>query len=85
MIIDKVLYPRTEDGKKIVSLRERKSRSLFKTVSWRILGTLDTVLISWIVTGSSTFALSIGLIELITKMLLYYCHERVWNSIPWGR
>jgi uncharacterized membrane protein len=60
-------------------------RSLVKTISWRIIGTFDTVLISWLITGTLTLALSIGAIELITKMILYYGHERLWTGIKWGR
>jgi uncharacterized membrane protein len=55
--------------------------SLVKSVSWRLLGTLDTILISWLVTGNASFALSIGAVEVITKMLLYYLHERVWERL----
>lgn len=56
-----------------------------KSLSWRTVGTLDTILISWIVTGELTLAFSIGSIELVTKMVLYFFHERVWNKIKWGK
>lgn len=61
------------------------SRSLAKAVSWRVTGTLDTIAISWIVTGKLTLAVTIGAVELFTKILLYYGHERVWNRISYGR
>jgi uncharacterized membrane protein len=61
-------------------LSETPSRSIVKSVSWRVLGTLDTFLISWMVTGETYIAFSIGSIELLTKMLLYFCHERLWNN-----
>lgn len=64
---------------------ENIKRSFAKTVSWRVIGTVDTVLISWLITGTFRLAFSIGLIELITKMLLYYFHERAWNRIRWGK
>ena len=64
---------------------ENIKRSLAKTVSWRIIGTIDTVLISWLITGTLTLAFSIGLIELVSKMLLYYFHERAWNKVKWGK
>ena len=64
---------------------EKPIRSIVKSLSWRIIGTLDTILISWLVTGALTVAFSIGAIELITKMVLYFFHERVWNSIKWGK
>ena len=64
---------------------EKIKRSLIKTISWRIIGTLDTVLISWFITGTLALAFSIGAIELVSKMVLYFFHERVWNSITWGK
>ena len=64
---------------------EKPKRSILKSISWRIVGTLDTVLISWEVTGTLSLAFSIGLIELVTKMVLYFFHERIWNSIGWGK
>jgi uncharacterized membrane protein len=59
------------------------SKSLVKSISWRILGTLDTIAISWALTGTLSVALSIGSIEVFTKFFLYYGHERIWNSIKW--
>lgn len=70
--------------KKKVSLKDRKDsnvKSLLKSISWRIVGTLDTILISYIITGKLTMALSIGSVEVISKLLLYYVHERVWENV----
>ena len=64
---------------------EKPLRSVVKSLSWRTVGTLDTILISWIVTGELTLAYSIGSIELATKMVLYFFHERGWNKIKWGK
>lgn len=64
---------------------ESPKRSIVKSISWRIIGTLDTIIISWIITGTLTLAFSIGVVELVTKMVLYFFHERVWNSISWGK
>lgn len=64
---------------------EKLKRSLAKTISWRIVGTIDTVLISWLITGTLALAFSIGAIELVSKMVLYFFHERTWNTIKWGR
>lgn len=60
-------------------------RSLAKAVSWRITGTVDTFLISWIITGQALLASGIALTEIITKVFLFWLHERVWNKIKWGR
>jgi len=65
--------------------QESTKRSLAKTISWRAIGTIDTILISWLITGTLHFAFSIGAIELITKMILYFFHERSWNYIPYGK
>ena len=54
------------------------ARHLAKAVTWRILGTLDTILISWFFTGSLAIGAAIGGFEVITKTILYYGHERVW-------
>ena len=53
-------------------------RHLAKTISWRIIGTLDTMTIAWIITGSLEWGLAIGGIEVFTKMILYFLHERAW-------
>jgi len=53
-------------------------RHLLKTITWRIVGTVDTMVLSWIITGSWKVGVTIGTVEVITKMILYYVHERVW-------
>jgi uncharacterized membrane protein len=65
--------------------REGHGRSFIKAVSWRTVGTLDTFIISFFVTGKVTIAGSIASIEIVTKILIYYLHERAWAIIPWGR
>jgi uncharacterized membrane protein len=64
---------------------ERHWRSVAKAVSWRAVGTVDTMVISYFVTGKLKFALSIGFVELFTKIFLFYLHERAWHRIPFGR
>ena len=59
-------------------------RSLAKTVSWRVTATIDTFIISFFVTGSFTWASSIAGLEVLTKMGLYYLHERAWARVQWG-
>ena len=53
-------------------------RHFAKTISWRIIGTLDTFLLSWFITGSVKLGATIGAVEVITKMVLYFIHERAW-------
>ena len=62
-----------------------KRRSLVKALSWRIVASTDTFLISWFITGKISWAGTIALLEIITKTLLYYFHERGWNKVKWGR
>ncbi|MGE4131797.1 MAG: DUF2061 domain-containing protein [Bdellovibrionales bacterium] len=66
-------------------MRETHWRSLVKGVSWRLAGTLATIGISWIFTHDLEISLSIGGLELLTKLGLYYTHERIWLKISWGR
>jgi uncharacterized membrane protein len=53
-------------------------RHLAKTITWRLIGTIDTIILSWIITGQFTVGLAIGGVEVISKMILYFLHERVW-------
>lgn len=53
-------------------------RHIAKTVTWRIIGTLDTLLLSWFISGDLSIGIQVGAFELVTKMVLYYVHERVW-------
>lgn len=59
-------------------MTESHFRSIIKGISWRVVGTLDTIIISFFLTGHITTALKIGFTEVITKVSLYYLHERVW-------
>ena len=63
---------------------ETHSRSFAKAASWRLLGSIDTFLLSWFFTGSPKAAGAIALNEVVTKIFLYYFHERIWSSIRWG-
>jgi len=64
---------------------ETKRRSIVKAITWRTLGTIDTIVIAYVLTGEIKIALSIGGIEIFTKMILYFFHERAWNMIKWGK
>lgn len=55
-----------------------RKRHILKTITWRIIGTLDTMVLSWIITGSWKIGVAIGGVEVVTKMVLYYLHERAW-------
>lgn len=87
-MIDQVLINSNQNQKttfKTDSVTEKPLRSIVKSISWRIVGTMDTMLISWMVTGKLDTALLIGGVEVVTKMILYFFHERIWNNIKWGK
>jgi uncharacterized membrane protein len=70
----------SKDGKVL----ESKRRHIAKTITWRIIGTMDTMLLAWLISGNPLIGLKIGFAEIITKMLLYYLHERIWYKIDYG-
>lgn len=67
-----------------MSLEPKKShtRHLLKSVTWRVVGTLDTILLGWLISGDIRVGATIGGFEVVTKMVLYYLHERAWYR--WG-
>ena len=67
-----------------LGILESRKRHIIKTISWRAIGTLDTIMLSWFITGNPLTGLKIGLAEVFTKMVLYYLHERVWYRINFG-
>jgi len=69
-----------ENSKPIIN----KYRHLLKTVTWRVIGTLDTMTVAWIISGDPLLGLSIGGVEVFSKMLLYYVHERIWYKSNFG-
>lgn len=66
-------------------MNEQHRRSFAKAVSWRITGTVDTFIISLLITGELALASGIALTEVLTKICLYWLHERAWNKISWGK
>ncbi len=65
--------------------KESKLRSIIKSLSWRLLATMTTILIVYIFVGDTKIAFSIGGIEVFLKMLIYFIHERLWEKIRFGR
>jgi uncharacterized membrane protein len=70
----------SQDG---VVLESRK-RHIIKTITWRVIGTMDTMLLAWLISGDVLMGLKIGLVEVVTKMMLYYLHERAWYKVDFG-
>ena len=70
--------------KELYHYRESRLRSVLKGFSWRILATLTTIAIAYIITGHVDNALKIGGYEFFIKMAVYYFHERAWQVLPRG-
>lgn len=66
-------------------MRELRKRSLVKAVSWRVIATLTTMSIVFVVTRRVDLSLGIGALDLAAKMVFYYAHERVWSRVGWGK
>lgn len=81
LINQKETSTNAEGVKKISDRADKPVKSIMKAVSWRIVGTIDTIVISYLITGKLTMAVSIGGVEVFTKIVLYYLHERVWAHI----
>ena len=64
---------------KKTSIKESRTRSVMKGISWRIIATLTTISIAFLITGKLDFAMEIGGVEVFAKIVLYYFHERLWQ------
>jgi uncharacterized membrane protein len=73
--------PSVKGVMKVSDRADKPIKSIMKSISWRIVGTIDTMVISYFITGKVTIALSIGSVEVLTKTVLYYFHERLWAHI----
>lgn len=64
---------------------ETHGRSLAKALSWRFFATVITATIAYVLTGELRFAIEIGLIDTVVKLVIYFAHERIWQRIPYGK
>ena len=62
-----------------------KKRTIVKTLTWRVTASLTTFVIAWVLTGNLLIGATIGSIEAIAKIFLYYFHERIWNNVSWAK
>ena len=65
-------------------LRDSQKRHIVKSITWRCIGTVDTMLIAWFMIGNPLTGMKIGMAEVVTKMFLYYLHERIWYRFNYG-
>ncbi|MEM1336656.1 MAG: DUF2061 domain-containing protein [Bacteroidota bacterium] len=66
-------------------IKQNRKRHLYKTITWRIMASMDTIVLGRVIIGSPLVAMKLGILEVITKMTLYYFHERIWYKIYYGR
>ena len=66
-------------------MREARWRSIVKALTWRFIATSTTMVLAYAVTGDLKIAGAIGAADVVIKLFFYYCHERAWGRIPWGR
>lgn len=85
MIAQMLLKSKEKSTYKEDIVGEKPIRSVAKALSWRVIGTLDTLIVSYVLTGEMSVAASIASVDFLTKMILYFFHERAWNSIKWGK
>ena len=87
MILDQIIFSKKAQSRDFEEVKhsEKPLRSVLKALSWRVVGTLDTLLVSYIFLGEIGLATSIASIDFITKLVLYFFHERIWNTIKWGK
>lgn len=85
MIAQMFLKGKEKSTYKDDAVGEQPIRSIAKALSWRLIGTLDTLVVSYLLTGEMSVAASIASVDFLTKMVLYFFHERIWNSVKWGK
>ncbi|MDO5972311.1 DUF2061 domain-containing protein [Flavivirga aquimarina] len=85
MIAQMLLKNKEKSTYKEDSVGEKPIRSVAKALSWRVVGTLDTLIVSYFIVGEIEMASLIASVDFLTKMVLYFFHERFWNTIKWGK
>jgi len=85
MIAQMLLKNKEKSTYKEDSAGEKPIRSVAKALSWRVVGTLDTLAVSFVLAQDITLAASIASVDFITKLILYFFHERAWNIVKWGK
>jgi uncharacterized membrane protein len=68
-----------------IDVRDSHAKSVGKAISWRVVGSIDTFVISLLITGSYVAAGSVASLETVSKVVLYYLHERAWSTMRFGR
>lgn len=66
-------------------MKENHKRAIIKALSWRLSGTILTIILIFIFTRELVLSFSVGFVESVVKIMAYYLHERIWNRINWGK
>ncbi|AQS94953.1 MULTISPECIES: DUF2061 domain-containing protein [Polaribacter] len=87
MILNQIIFSKKTQSRGFTEDKtsEKPLRSVIKALSWRLIGTLDTLVVSYFLTGKIGLATSIASVDFVTKLILYFFHERIWNKIKWGK
>ena len=87
MIFDQIIFSKKAQSRGFEEDKtsEKPLRSVVKALSWRVIGTIDTLIVSYILTGEIALATSIASVDFLTKLVLYFFHERAWNKVKWGK
>ena len=87
MIFDQIIFSKKAQSRGFEEDKtsEKPLRSVVKALSWRVIGTIDTLIVSYILTGEIALATSIASVDFLTKLVLYFFHERIWNKVKWGK
>ena len=85
MILEKLNKDKSTESFEASVSSEKPIRSVVKAISWRVLGTVDTLVVSWFVVEDAKTATAIASVDFVTKFILYFFHERLWNIIKWGK
>lgn len=68
----------------VLNRYDSRARSLLKSISWRVFGSVITALGAFILTHSFSLSVYISIGEFFAKIILFYCHERIWQNISFG-
>lgn len=63
---------------------DQRKRTIAKTISYRVVAAVATIVIVYAFTSEVALSLGVGAVEVVTKMVLYYGHERAWSRVGWG-
>lgn len=66
-------------------MREARIRSIIKALTWRVIATCTTMGLVYVATRDLDLMAAVGAADVLIKLFFYYCHERVWGRVPWGR